>query len=570
MSRIPRPAAHTACGCQEERTIHHKHFAILASCVVALVLPSSGAAKNLSTHEWRQDLQYMARQLEQWHANLYHTVDREEFEAAVAALDRDIPNLAPHQIIVGLSRIVASVGDAHTYLFPPFDGPFAFGKYPVQYEWFSDGLFVTVADRSLTRILGAQVLRMGKVAVDSALSLAGEIGYRENASTTRITAPRVLVIPEVLHALGIIDDAGPVRLLVKPRGEAPVEVFLDSRPAAAAFSWVDARESATGPTPLYQRRPADPYWLEYLPEDRALYVQMNRCRDMEGEPIAEFADRIDRTLVETGAEKLILDVRSNIGGSWQATLPLVHTVIGNDRINRKGHFFVITGRYTLSATVVMIGQLRWHTHLTLVGEPTGARPNLYGENPFALELPNSGLEVKWASEYFQPAGAFERATWIAPEVAAELSSRDYLLNRDPALRAALDYTGPRDLETDLKSRWSSGGLRAAESEYRAFRGDPRNKYVDTFRAVRRFGNSLLDAGDTEDALRVFGWNLDAYPERARTYIRLGHAQAVLNRRDQAVALFEEARERLAGDETLYGSLRYALLQYVDEWLDKLR
>ena len=41
------------------------------------------------------------------HPNLYHQVSQQKFDAAVADLDRRIPQLQRNQIIVGMMRIVA-------------------------------------------------------------------------------------------------------------------------------------------------------------------------------------------------------------------------------------------------------------------------------------------------------------------------------------------------------------------------------------------------------------------------------------------------------------------------------
>src|SRR4030095_462402 len=70
----------------------------------------------LTAQQWQEDLQYLAKELPRRHKNAFHTVSREQFEQAVADLNSRLPNLQPHEIIVGLMSIVASVSDAHTEL----------------------------------------------------------------------------------------------------------------------------------------------------------------------------------------------------------------------------------------------------------------------------------------------------------------------------------------------------------------------------------------------------------------------------------------------------------------------
>lgn len=73
-------------------------------------------AATLTKEQWRQDLQHLARELPRRHKNAFHAVTREQFLRAVAALDAAIPSLQDHEIRLGLQRIVAMVGDAHTAL----------------------------------------------------------------------------------------------------------------------------------------------------------------------------------------------------------------------------------------------------------------------------------------------------------------------------------------------------------------------------------------------------------------------------------------------------------------------
>lgn len=83
---------------------------VLVSPLGGGLLPNIGRAQKagetltLSKAQWREDLQYLARELPKRHKNLFHTVSREQFERAVAELDTAIPSLQDHQIIVRMMR----------------------------------------------------------------------------------------------------------------------------------------------------------------------------------------------------------------------------------------------------------------------------------------------------------------------------------------------------------------------------------------------------------------------------------------------------------------------------------
>src|SRR5205085_1666804 len=80
--------------------------------------PAPATPPTLTTEQWREDLRFVVNEIKTRHPNPYHHASREKFDAAVADLDGRIPTLQRNQIIVGLMRIVALVGDGHTRIDP--------------------------------------------------------------------------------------------------------------------------------------------------------------------------------------------------------------------------------------------------------------------------------------------------------------------------------------------------------------------------------------------------------------------------------------------------------------------
>ncbi len=75
---------------------------------------STGVVSQTESKQWQEDLRFMASEAPKWHNNLFHTITPAQFDAAVKRLHERIPNLARHEIIVEMARIVATVGDGHT------------------------------------------------------------------------------------------------------------------------------------------------------------------------------------------------------------------------------------------------------------------------------------------------------------------------------------------------------------------------------------------------------------------------------------------------------------------------
>jgi hypothetical protein len=257
-------------------------------------------------------------------------------------------------------------------------------------------------------------------------------------------APALLVIPEVLHSLGLIEDMQRARLTIEQPNGARATIEL--RPCApdAQIEWIDAAGQADAP--LWLRAPENKHWFSYLRDTNTLYVQYNAVRDKPEETIAEFFDKVFTFADARPVECFVLDIRRNGGGNGYLNQPIIHGLIKRDQINRPGKLFTIIGRGTYSAAMMLTDDLEKHTKTLFVGEPTGASPNMYGDAE-KIVLPNSGLEI-WASAlhwvYSEPR---DNRPWIAPNIPAALASQDYSAGRDPAMDAVLRHApSPADAE----------------------------------------------------------------------------------------------------------------------------
>jgi hypothetical protein len=401
--------------------------------------------KDIDTKAWREDLGFMAEELPKRHANLFHTMTQVQFEQAVQALREQIPALARHQVIVELARIVALIGDGHSRLDLADSPKIAFRRYPLRLYLYSDGLFVQAADDALA--VGARVVAIGDTPIAQAYARVRELIARDNELWVQHIAPALLVIPEVLHSLKLIEDMQRAQLTVEQPNRARTMIELQPCAPGAPITWIDAAEQTDAPLPLWLRAPDNKFWFTYLNDTNTLYVQYNAVRDKPEETIAEFFDKVFTFADARQIDRFILDIRRNGGGNGYLNQPIIHGLIKRDQINQPGKLFTIIGRGTYSAAMMLTDDLEKHTKTLFVGEPTGASPNMYGDAE-KIVLPNSGLEI-WASAlrwvYSEPR---DSRPWIAPNIPAALASDDYRARRDPALEAILRHTpGPADTAT---------------------------------------------------------------------------------------------------------------------------
>ncbi len=387
---------------------------------------------------WRYDLDFFATRMEQVHYDLYGVTSREDFTQAVADLKSNIPSLQDHEIIVALQQIVATVGDGHTVVRRPREGKLAFRRYPLVLNEYTDGVFAQLAAPQLASAVGAKVIGIGSASVQEAYDAVAQICSVDNAMGVRASVPRYFVVPEILHALGLIEDMENAPLkLEKPNGEQ-FTVYLKPSPLGPIDQLVKARDGAEAPTPLWLKTQDDNYWYEYVEEEKLVYFQYNAVRNEAADPIWLFTKKLFEFIEANPVEYLVIDMRRNSGGNNFLNEPIVHGLINCEKINKDGHLFVIAGRHTFSAAMNCAADIEYHTKAIFVGEPTGSKPNFIGEST-VITLPWSGLQVSCSSLYWQRSHAFDYRTWIAPDLLAELSSEDYRTNHDPAMEAIFTY-----------------------------------------------------------------------------------------------------------------------------------
>jgi hypothetical protein len=408
-----------------------------------------------------------------------------------------------------------------------------FHVLPYRVGVYADGIWVEGADRRYARAVGGRVLSIGGVPANEALRRASTLVSRDTETWVRAVAPYLLNRAEVLHALGLADRLDAATLVVEKEGERrTIEVAALPGPSGDGMGlpflprltadWVDARDGAAAPEPLWIQDRGRSYWKEYVPEHRLLYVQFNRTAEDRQETAADFFRGMREFIEANGVEKLVLDFRRNTGGEGFLTRHLVKEVVRATRVDQPGRLFAIIGPRTFSAGQLLANELERWTNVTFVGEPTGSTPNLYGNHEF-VTLPQSGLAVAVAPAWFQTAEPGDRRPFTAPRVAARLTFADYRANRDPALEAVLAYDRRPTLARLLAEPLARGDQEGVRRAIAAFAADPANEFTGATGQANAAGYELLRTGRVDHALAVFRANVEVHPDYANGWDSLGEA-----------------------------------------------
>lgn len=395
---------------------------------------------------WRADLNYLAHIMEDRHYQLYHNISLEDWQHRIRYIDQNIRAWSDSQIAWELTRLVAAIGDGHTNLFPYLNDKMH--RLPIYPYLFEEGLFIIAAKPGYEHLLGKQILKVGKKEIDSLIAESFNFIGNDNVMQNKMMAPLVLQTAEFYSQAGAIpEDASSVPFLIEMEANKKQSFDLVAEPIVhrnhpffgTPPDWPKAHQLRGKDGPLYLQNPSDNYWYTYLEKEKVVYFQYNQVEDKPEEDIQHFSRRLFHFIEQNEVDALVIDIRLNQGGNGFLNRPIIEQIIKSEKINQKGHLFTIIGRATFSAAMDFAAKLEQQTQTVFVGEPTGSRPNNYGEHN-GFKLPYSGLFGSYSSRYFQLGyTSDDQRPWIAPHLVALPKIEAYLENRDLAMEAILNY-----------------------------------------------------------------------------------------------------------------------------------
>jgi hypothetical protein len=129
-------------------------------------------------------------------------------------------------------------------------------------------------------------------------------------------------------------------------------------------------------------------------------------------------------------------MRLNGGGNSLIAEPLIEGIKQRPAINSKGHLFVVIGGKTFSSAILNALKFKNETEAIFVGEPTGGKPNHFGEIKLFV-LPRSWIVVSYSTKYFKHSP--EDTPSLYPDIDVGVSFSDFMECRDPVYEAITAY-----------------------------------------------------------------------------------------------------------------------------------
>jgi hypothetical protein len=258
--------------------------------------------------------------------------------------------------------------------------------------WHDDGPYITGASSEHAELLGRRVVRLNGHDVKGIADSVRLYLPHENEYGFRARAGFILLYPGAQRDVGLGTDSTTATLELEAR---------DGRRSTVTLSVVARAGFTPAPSPngeaLYRQRLTEKYWFVHLADARTVFVKYNQCRDNAA--FRALTDSVMR-LIDSGATRLVVDLRNNSGGSSQVIKPLIAAIRARPALDQPTSVYAIIGRGTFSSGMAAAHDFRTQTEATIVGEPIGERPNTFGELR-RFTLPNSKIAVSYSTRFYR-------------------------------------------------------------------------------------------------------------------------------------------------------------------------
>lgn len=510
----------------------------------------SNAQTKLTSAQWQEDLKFLQETVHKDYSFLFKKTTAKEFDLAVKKLHSEIPSLEEHQIIVGIARIISSFKYGHTDISFRQE-PYAFRHLPFNLYHFNDGVFIQGTHNEYQNALGAKVIAIESMPIETALKAIYPVVPVENEQYFKAFGLNYLKFPEVLHAQKITETLkSAVELTLEKDGKVFNQVFKalpkgERVPVSYSLikqneDWLEARNQDN--TPNYLKYLDRIYYYEYLADEKTVYVRHSQIQDDPSETIPEFYNKVFDFIEKNDVDKLVIDVRLNGGGNNYKNKPIITGIIKSEKINKVGKLFVITGRRTFSACQNLVNEMSNYTNAVFVGEPTGENVNFYGDNR-TVTLPNSKIPTFLSFAWWQDKPQWENQDWLAPHLAVDMSFKEYSTNEDPVLQTALDFSddnyvlNPMQYMTEL---FTTGQIEKLQSEAALMVKDPKYKFFDFEGQFNKAGYNILGSGQLKEAIFVFQMVANLFPDSPNAWDSLAESYMKAGDKTKALEYYNKA------------------------------
>lgn len=405
---------------------------ILLACAAGIYLygifhriTNSPVLNNATREEmWLSDLSFVKRELPKKHKNLFFSKTKTDFNNEMDLLIGNIKKYDDMEIKAELAQIINTVNDSHTFV--DIRGSLI---YPISFFEFEEGIYLNNTSIKYKDFWGKRLVSINGYSIEQLRSKLSPYISHDNQAIEKNGFCNSLKYVETLKMAGITKNN---EALFTFEGDTRNEVIVEplNRDDYYNVEALTDMPEYISKFPITKHSMDKNYWFIYNEDTNTVYVKYNSCSNTTGYSFANFTKDVFNAVDNNKARALIIDLRDNGGGNSAIFNPFIREIKKRGSINSEDNLFVIIGRKTFSSAVLNAMDLRNDTNAALIGEPSGGRPNHFGEVKI-LHLSNVNIDVYYSSNYFKTTK--DDTDSIYPDVNINTKASSYFSGKDDCL-----------------------------------------------------------------------------------------------------------------------------------------
>ena len=359
------------------------------------------------------EFEYLKKTIQSVHKDFYNANSKTECEKVFNDLVKNIDNSDDATYYFTLSSYLALANDSHTSLYAPNLG-LSFKYFGLQLNFIGDKLYVVSGISDLKDYMAKEVVKINDYPIETIIKRGGKVVPHDNEEYLKLWLNNQLNNTTFLSYIDIANNPDDDVILT----------FADDTTLTLSTMQINQLRSnelisaAISYSPyIYQG-----YYNAQEIENNTLLISYNTCSEDPNYPIKDFTKDIKKLLSKTQYNKIIVDLRYNMGGDSSLFEPIIDLLK-----KKKCEKYCLIGEQTFSSAILNAITLKEKASFTLVGSPTGGSINHFGEIKSFI-LPESGWEVYYSTKYFKLSKKYEGS--IRPDIKIEKDITSYIEGRD--------------------------------------------------------------------------------------------------------------------------------------------
>ncbi len=385
---------------------------LIASTDFRMLMPAV-SSDTLTKAEWMEDFAHLKTFIQD-HPG-YRDSLNSRLNEYISKLQEE-NEINDHKALMIAMKMVSALKDGHSNLMP-FQMYLKTRYIPIQIHEFADGLFIVGAAKN-NKLIGGKIISMNgrniNLIIEEIHSLIGADHPDFGKYMSALYVPNM----DVLYGLGVTTNTDEITLELEINGKLVNEI-INSVSMFRWLGWSLVPNDEVRPVGTNIRNGEN--YIE-IKNDSLIWMVFSKTGSQE--ELTRLGNNIRSQLYGPDIQHLVIDMRNNTGGSNSTYNELIESLAESDL-----NITLFTSRKTFSAAINFISELQLARDFYIIGEPTGAGHNHYGDAR-TIFLPYSGFMLNLSTKEWSFIPELKENT-ILPDIPIRYASTDYFNDVDP-------------------------------------------------------------------------------------------------------------------------------------------